>query len=261
MGWPKLFPSVRALAFVLSPLVALTSVNAVRAQINFNAPAGDVGRPASSIGGGTRAGGACTTGGQLQALMPLPNNIGRSTSQTPELFWYVPQTVAKTAELVLTDNAKNELYVAELALPGKPGIVKVTIPESAKLEVGQEYEWQLALVCDPGDRASDKFVVGKVAIVEETPQLETALAAASTPVEKAAAYAQAGIWQETVSSLAGVSSQYPQQWQELVQSALRSALAVDQMQPPQQAEAIEAIKTIATAPVVEPQVESYDSGN
>ncbi|HIK09793.1 MAG TPA: DUF928 domain-containing protein [Oscillatoriaceae cyanobacterium M33_DOE_052] len=250
-----------ALAFILSPMVVLTSVNAVRAQINFNAPAGDIGRPASSVGGGTRAGGACTTGGQLQALMPLPNNIGRSTSPTPNLFWYVPQTVAKTAELVLVDEEKNELYAAELALPGKPGIVKVTIPESAKLEVGQEYEWQLALVCDPGDRASDKFVVGKVAIVDKTPQLETALAAASTPVETAAAYAQAGIWQETVSSLAGVSAQYPQQWQQLVQSALRSALKVDEMQQPQQAEAISAIETISTSPVLEPQVEPYDSGN
>lgn len=168
-------------------------------------------------GGGTR-GDSCvlekTIG--LTALMP-GDNVGTTVATEPTLFVYVPKNTAESAELVVIDEAGNPVYSNTFEISNANGIVKVNLPKNAGLNQGQEYIWQFALVCDSNDRAADKYVQGTLKTVELTSDLEQKLQGAS-PIEQAELYAKAGIWNETLITLADLRNSNPKEWEELLNS-------------------------------------------
>lgn len=87
----------------------------------------------------------------------------------------------------------------------KPGIVEVRLPAGSKnqksLEVGKRYVWWLSVICTPEDRSMDYYVKGFVQRVEPSPTLKTNLANPE-PMARAIAYANNGIWYDTISTLA-----------------------------------------------------------
>lgn len=212
------------LAAMLAPaFVLLSGLSAQQARgLDFNTPGSDIGQPGISIGGGTRNSGKCNIPGgeELKALMPSQNlgAVGRTVSKAPALYWYIPENTATLGEVVVVDEEQNEVYFAEFALPSNSGIIKYEIPASAGLEEGKQYGWQMALLCDPDDRSRDEFVQGNILVVAKPTGLEEDLAAAKNPLEEASAYAKAQIWHDTVSSLAEVAEQYPEEWTELLYS-------------------------------------------
>ena len=220
----KTIASMNKLAAMLAPaLVLLSGLSAQRARgLDFNTPGSDIGQPGISIGGGTRNLEICNIpeGEQLKALMPSQNlgAVGRTVSKAPALYWYLPENTATLGEVVVVDEEGNEVYFAEFTLPSKSGIIKYEIPASAGLEEGKQYQWQMAIVCDPDDREQDEFVRGNLLVVAQTTGLEDDLAAAKNALEKATAYAKAQIWHDTVSSLAEVAEQYPEEWARLLES-------------------------------------------
>ncbi len=271
MGWKKSIKWEKIVGVLLSPALVIGSGLVVpegALGLDFNPPSGDVGRPASSIGGGTR-GGSCTSNnpmGELRALMPLQNNIGRTTSQTPTMYWYVPKNTAKYGEFVVTDEQGNELYLEEeLQVPAAGGLVKITIPASAQLEMGKEYKWQMSLVCDPEDRSTDEWDRGKLVTVSPDENLQKALAAAgSDTLKQAEAYAGAGIWQETLGVIIEMRQERQAEWTALVEKVLKpvmqqhlqreneARLANQKLSPEELAQWLTQItEAIATSPVME----------
>jgi hypothetical protein len=172
----------------------------------------DRGLPGRREGGGTR--GDCiraahadaTRPSALTALMP-DKNLGLTTSTTPMLFWYVPENAATAAEFILMDDTDAEVYKARFRVTGEAGIISLSLPEDAglpPLQVGKDYHWSFALICaaqDSADNSGLVFTEGWIQRVEADAQLQERLANTSEP-DRALVYAEAGIWQDAIASLA-----------------------------------------------------------
>ncbi|MEB3338633.1 MAG: DUF928 domain-containing protein [Leptolyngbyaceae bacterium] len=188
-------------------------------------PAPNRGAPASTAGGGKR-GVSCIPKNQLPltSLVPI-NQVGVTTALNPTLFWYVPRTTAKTAELLVVDDQANELYRQEFNLPGGAGILKLNLPETVGLKAEKTYNWRFSLVCDPEDRGGNESVKGAFQYVPLSADLQRSLANTKEPLKQAELYAQARIWHETLAVVAELRDEQPQQWEELLRSVGLRAIA------------------------------------
>ncbi len=191
------------------------------------------GAPPTTLGGGQRGPDrtVCFNNNPpLRALTPT-NNIITTVSANPALFWYVPKTEAKSAEFVLFDSEGNELYKTNVAVKGPPGIVKLSLPESVELEMGQEYQWKFSLICGDENWADTRFVTGLIERTELNLEEQIKLAATREPLKQAEVYAEAAIWQETLSLLAQLRYERPNDlkvnnaWNELLTSVKLDAIA------------------------------------
>jgi hypothetical protein len=105
------------------------------------------------------------------------------------------------------------------------GIVAINLPPgvSQPLEVGKRYSWRLVVLNDPTDYSTALSVVGEIERIEPSPSVSKQLREASS-LEKAALYAKAGIWYDTVAILAGLRCSEPNnltvivEWEELLRS-------------------------------------------
>jgi hypothetical protein len=215
------------LAFL--PLACLATALAFPAYSLEFPSTSDRGAPPRSFGAGTR-GNYCVDVSQQPSLTALlPNNsLATTFAADPEidsaLFFYVPETVAETAELVIVDASGEEVYQQMVMLPDAAGIVQVTLPKhnaagEALFKADALYYWDFAIVCDPEDRFSDVLIGGGLQRAEPDPALVDQLSAVSEdPLAQAELYAAQGAWQETLVLAAKMRSQNPQPWRELLQS-------------------------------------------
>jgi hypothetical protein len=119
----------------------------------------------------------------------------------------MPRTNAKAIEFVLRDANVNDVYRVWYSLPktttgvvSPAGIKSLTIANPYPLEIGQEYHWQLALICDPSDTGKDYIVEGFIKRVAPEPTLVRRVQQA-TPEDRIALYADAQLWYETLATL------------------------------------------------------------
>ncbi|MEQ9553198.1 MAG: DUF928 domain-containing protein [Coleofasciculus sp. G3-WIS-01] len=152
----------------------------------------------------------------LTALVPR-NNLVTTVSETPSLFFDIPQTRAKTAELVLMDNQGNELAQKMIPLTGEAGVMDVKLPATAKLEMNQIYRWELAIICNSQDRTQDVFIQGKLQRRELPAELVRQLETSDLP-QQAQLYAEAGIWHESLAIALRLRDTYPNALAGLLQS-------------------------------------------
>ena len=223
---PKYFSRWKSIARTLSPaLLVFLSLSPQLLALEFP-PADDRGAPSRSAGGGTR-GPSCIDGGSLPltALMPTRDNVGTTATTNPTLFLYVPKNNAKSAELVVVDDRGQEVYANKFPLTSSGGILKINVPHVASLQVGKNYVWQFALICDAEDRSQDRFVRGEIRPIELSSDLKQKLQQASSPLEKAKLFAGAKIWNETLSIVADLRTTYPAEWQQLLKSVGLESLA------------------------------------
>ena len=146
----------------------------IETTIGFTPPDEHIGEPRNTGAGGSR--GKCLRDPEekpaLTVLAPqLPQSSertilrgGLTTDDSPDLFVYVPETVADTADFLLLeqleDGTSRELHYHEFSLPEQSGIVRFTLPVA--LEEGKTYEWHFALICDPDDRNGDAIAAGTI---------------------------------------------------------------------------------------------------
>lgn len=218
-------PAIASMALLAPPSVAQLS-RSFQVSLGFP-PVQDRGAPARTAGGGVRGGEGCVAPNEkpLTALMPL-NNVGTTTVEKPTLFVYVPKTNAtvKVAELSITDTNGNQV-VREVELTGKAGVMEVSLPEEASLEVGKEYHWQFAIVCNAEERSADIYVEGLIERTQLSPQLTSKLDEPAS-IEKAKFLAENKIWLETLKTLAELRSDKPGEWEGLLKSVdLDAAIA------------------------------------
>jgi len=258
MGEQKYLPAWRSLAILLSPALVIFSSLPVglRAQpypewkvsLQFPVEQG-IGQPGGgAIGGGTRSSGSCFKNQQnqegkmpLTGLMPIRNELNKrirvpanqtlTVAANPTFFVYVPETTAKSAEFLLSDEQDNEVYRTTLRLPtvlssdvptssvSTPGIVKLSLPAKDFLKTGKNYRWVFALNCiaPDGDLSGNLYVEGWIQRTELSPDLKTKVEQA-TLLEQAKLYATARIWPETLMLASQLRSSKPDEWEELLNS-------------------------------------------
>lgn len=176
--------------------------------------------------GGTRGNG-CTAGeAPLTALLPGTSTPGLTTAASPTFFFYLPENSAEGAEFVLYDEKSEAIYEKQVTVPTTEGVVSISIPtdpEVPELKVEGNYYWTFALVCNYDDRATDEYVQGQIQRVELSPDLTMEIENASDR-DRVALYADAGIWYDTLTTLAQLRRENPtdplleRNWVDLLQS-------------------------------------------
>lgn len=205
-------------------------------QINAQLPPPPPNNPDETRGGGTRDEGRCPqdakTSQPLTALSPV-TETGLTVAERPTFLAYVPKTIAQTAEFSLFDQNNQGIYQTTFALTNTPGIVSFSLPPNAPpLEIGKDYTWSFAMICDPKKRLQDQFVRGRI----RRTQLDSALMnqiEKATPEERVSLYRSAGVWYEAVFTLFNLQHSQPDDlsvsaaWKELLNSGGLNSLATE----------------------------------
>ncbi len=195
-------------------------------------------------------------GGEEMDLAPLwPQNTEEELSQIQEKMGSMPLeqestgvqvTVAKRPTFLVyiseTENQQavfrlwteqptanggtvsQDVHEAIVSLPGRPGIVRLSVPENVELEPGQPYHWSFSIICDPtGTDLSVMLIVdGWVERIE--PEGELVNVENQPERDRPSMYEEAGIWTEAVSSLALLRESNPDdpalkaEWKSLLES-------------------------------------------
>ena len=156
-------------------------------------------------GGGTRgkAVGCALKADNPTSLIPQNTRV-LTVSDSPELFFYVPDVVEASAlELVLLDEDDLIVYRDEFNPGYKPGIVSIDLVDrsnSDTLEVDRLYHWYLVKDCD--EMPTPKIVAnGSLQRIKLERVLASRLENAST-IEQVKLYQEADIWHEAIANLA-----------------------------------------------------------
>jgi Domain of Unknown Function (DUF928) len=175
--------------------------NHQQSQVIFEPPTDE--RADDSRGGASRNATACRNDRiseiPLTALIP-GNNRGLTVASHPSFFVYVPQTSARQIYFSLKDENNVGIYQATLPISGNAGVVKIPMnPDQMPLETGKNYQWSVALMCQPA-QPDMPWVTGQV----ERVQLEENIApdlSSNPSIPQAVFYGQAGIWYDTLNIL------------------------------------------------------------
>ncbi|MCL6434766.1 MAG: DUF928 domain-containing protein [Leptolyngbyaceae cyanobacterium HOT.MB2.61] len=198
-------------------------------SLSFKAPRR--GAPTSTAGGATR--GTCMSGTQMPTPLTPKEGLGLTFSERPSFFVYVPQSQTQTAEFLLLSEDDTEIvYQTTFTLPATAGVIRFGMPADAPpLQTGKTYHWFITLNCDitkgPSGNPSAEGWVERVAVNQTL-----ARTLAKTPISgRPAVYAEAGIWHETLMSLADLrrkapnNSQLVTDWRDLLKSVGLDAIA------------------------------------
>ena len=220
----KLFKSLSIITFLALSMVTSMS-RVVQAGITFEPPEAD--KPAQSSGGASR-GNQCPLNAQntnlpLTPLLPATQQ-GLTVASHPTLLVYIPPTTATEAFFALRDESEEYDYQTIMPIGDRSGVISLKVPGSAPdLEVGKDYQWSLVLMCDSKLRPDSPIAQGKITRIKPEFQLTEQLKAANE-IESAALYGKAGIWYETVATLAKLKTAQPEDnqvsatWEELLTS-------------------------------------------
>ncbi len=202
------------------------SGSATRFKVTFNPPAGD--QPKTSIAGASRSIGQCINQAEnsnlpLAPLLPVSAQ-GLTVASHPTVLAYLPQTSAKQVLFSWRDENNNDHYQTILPIDNQGGVISLTLPEDAPpLEVGKNYQWALAIMCDGRLQPDSPMIQGQIRRVALEATLSDRLKNANL-LESAAIYGEAGIWYETVATLAKLKTAQPgdqnlaSNWQDLLTS-------------------------------------------
>ncbi|MBN3942939.1 MAG: DUF928 domain-containing protein [Nostoc sp.] len=247
--------SCTSLLASLTPVLAKPTPNRSNAKTvlaqakTFNQPPIPAGSPPGGrVRGGAKRGepGCPTPKIDLTALVPFTqeansviNVWGQTTVEHPSWFFYVPYNKDSpyTVEFVLQDPDVNEVYKKAIALPDKPGVIRVSLPTTAPgLAIDKQYRWFFTINCDKQKNSPPSFVEGVIKRVNlsqaTVKEIETA-----EPIKRYAIYAQNGIWYEALTTLAELRQKNPQdpalkaEWQNLLGSIRLDDVAEEPILP------------------------------
>ncbi|TAG88873.1 MAG: DUF928 domain-containing protein [Oscillatoriales cyanobacterium] len=203
----------------------------------FVEPPEDIGLP-DRQGRTVRGGCASRPELSLTALVPK-NKVGRTVSDYPTFFFYLPETETQLAEFILEDRSGTQIYKQTLTISNLSGTIGISIPTNKNvppLEVGKSYSWSFSVICDTEDRSADVFEKGIVRRVELSADIRSQLEKAD-PRQKTFIYAENGIWQDALSTLAAARRAQPNDavlktdWESLLDSVTLGKIAKEPIVP------------------------------
>jgi hypothetical protein len=173
----------------------------------------DRGTPPTNDGTGSRGG--CPYKKELPPMTNLTGskNLELTLNAHPTFWVYVPysQHEVVSGEFSLQEG-DNEVYSTHFQLPTTPGIVSISLPPTLKpLEVGKTYNWYFNINCSPTKLSEPPdTVMGQVQRVTRSGQFDSEFKTAKTPLERIAIYAKHHAWYDTLTELAQLRLNEPQ---------------------------------------------------
>ncbi|MFM7599782.1 MAG: DUF928 domain-containing protein [Pseudanabaena sp.] len=218
--------SVIALPLSLSyfPASALAQSRRVR-----YVPPSNLGTLTVSVPGATRSAG-CTEQSCLIGLVPdlvaQTSPVPQTIAERPTFYFLIPEIDGQAYfRLFESDSSLNKgkrVYRTSFKIKNKAGILTFKMPDNAPiLKPNQNYIWEFVV----GDLTDAETVSGSIRRVLPNQKLVAQLKKVSLPIDRAALFAQEGIWFETVQTLAEAQKGLPKkpeivnEWTELLKSA------------------------------------------
>ncbi|MBE9046936.1 DUF928 domain-containing protein [Pleurocapsales cyanobacterium LEGE 10410] len=184
---------------------------------------------AASRGGSSGQSGVCASDRVSQSIssdrlnftaLAPQRNYGLTTLEHPTLWIYLPQTSAKQAILSIKQEGKTPHWQQSVSLTPKTGITGIKLSDDAPaLEINQNYQWAVILVCGDRPNPNDPVVT---AWIKRIDQLENG--DSNSPIsglEQAAVYARQGIWYDALNILVAQRSSLSN-WQNIWGEYLQS---------------------------------------
>ncbi len=165
----------------------------------------------------------------LIALVPSTEDgipfVEKTISKNPSFWFYIPPLpVTQTyAEFVLMNEEGKDIYSRVFRLQSKPGMINLRLPSNFNsLEANKNYRWIFSTICNPQDRSADVIVNGWLNYTPAQNNLNWQLKL--TPENQhMKVYTENRLWYETLTNLAKLREQYPQDetikadWAEVLQ--------------------------------------------
>ncbi|MGB3654140.1 MAG: DUF928 domain-containing protein [Rivularia sp. (in: cyanobacteria)] len=261
--YQKTHLTVALITAVFSNIAYLIPINAQlttsgSSSINFNPPppppergaAGDRGSAASrGCGKGMESLTALapdyqqTISSKQGEKIPVTKIWGLTTDDYPTFWFFVPDDKSSITEMefVIKDESQNKsktIYRTVLDKPEKPGIISVSTKKAieplqvSKTKHQKKYHWflKLKVKCNPQQSAQLQAVDGWVERVNISSDLAKRIGQA-TPLQKAALYAENGIWHNALTTLGEARLAKPKDaplladWKSLLKSEELDSLA------------------------------------
>ena len=214
---PKSLISISISGFLVLASAIVTIVPAISREKQTSRDKGTI---VINTGGGGSAGThkgspACpVVSPVLTALVPtygtkVENNTPQddTLAERPTFWLYVPYALTEKVpgrfQLLEKDSAGRMEYQSVATVTGTaPGVIGVQLPPGKRLEENQQYKWRFVISCDPNDPTANPSTVAIAFRLPKNPKLEKQLQATKQPAQRAALYAQNGIWYEALTTLA-----------------------------------------------------------
>jgi Domain of Unknown Function (DUF928) len=156
---------------------------------------------------------------------PVPLTI----SERPTIYFLIPKVDGNVSFTLAEEDIKNDkgrrIYKTTFYLKSKAGIITFKIPDHVQgLKIGKNYSWVFTKDSTQEDSRSLN-VIGSMRRISPSQNLVDRLKKVSLPIDRAALFAQEGIWYEAVQTLAEALQVTPKkaeivsEWNELLKSA------------------------------------------
>ena len=157
----------------------------------------------------------------LTAVVP-DSNYGLTVADRPNFWVYLPKTSAQQAILSIKEEGVKPHWQQSVSLTGEAGIIGIKLSDDAPgLEIGKNYQWAVILVCGSRPNPNDPVVAAWIKRVDESPVIDSQLPA-QTMLEKAAWYAQKGIWYDALDILIEEKKSSSDNWHDIWVKYLQS---------------------------------------
>lgn len=160
--------------------------------------------PSSGRSGGGRG---CGTAIPVQSDVPnlillAPQGSKQTVSTRPTFAWFVRDAAPVAMEFRLYAQTESNRYqlIKEEKFQSSPGIMVMSLDQTApELAIGK-YRWQVVLVCDPDRPSSNLFATSEIEVVSLPRDLKTRLEQSRDPMSQASIYAEANLWYDALGS-------------------------------------------------------------
>jgi hypothetical protein len=189
---------------VAPPTPVASSPTRAPMKLLYKPPAG-AGNIPTRVSGGARGGGVDTS---LLAL--VPEHAALTTHAQPSLFWFQSKPAKAKLELALVEPKKAKPVLALTSgTANQIGIHRIKLANH-KIELQPDvlYEWTVAIVPDVDNRSKDVIAKGVIKRVSSPSGLAEKVENVSD-TEKAAMYAEAGIWYDALEAISNAVDAHP----------------------------------------------------
>jgi hypothetical protein len=131
-----------------------------------------------------------------------PDHTGWTISEQPTLYWYTSKSTVQPVQFTLVGlDAAQPLVDVRIKPPIRAGLHRLSLADhGAKLSPGEVYEWRIAVVADPQQRASDIIAGGAIVRVQASRDLLSKRSAARNDAA-AVILAEASLWYDALDAL------------------------------------------------------------
>jgi hypothetical protein len=140
----------------------------------------------------------------------VPNHVALTTQAQPSLFWFQSKPAKAKFEVTVVEPKKPKPLLS-LAAPeaDKPGIHRVKLAKyKVELQPDVAYEWSVAIVPDAENRSRDVIAKGVLKRISPPGDLASRVEKADD-LERAAIYAEAGIWYDAFEAVSNAIDAHP----------------------------------------------------